>query len=91
MDEKALNEAVKAMDAANARVEEQRKKDSEFARIVAESGPAPGNQLTPQAQQLKDTASEMLTSGTNPSVVADHLRRQMAQNEARNQRRGRGR
>lgn len=84
-----LNEeqVEKARQEAQQRVRDQQARDLDLAKRVANSSPAPGQELTPEAQQLKDAAAEMLDSNTDPSFVAGYVQRKLAQSaQARNQR-----
>jgi hypothetical protein len=81
----------KAQQEAERRVREQKAKDTELAMRVANSSPAPGQELTPEAQQLKDAAADMLDSTNDPSFVAGYVQRKLAQSEqTRRQQRGSG-
>lgn len=81
-----------AQQAAQQAAEDKRAADTELALRVAHSTPAPGQELTPEAQQLKDAAADMLDSTNDPSFVAGYVQRKLAQTEqTRKQQRGGGR
>jgi hypothetical protein len=80
----------KARQEKEQRVRDQQAQDLDLAMRVANSSPAPGQELTPEAQQLKDAATAMLET-TDPSFVADYVRRTLARNEqTRRDQRGSG-
>ena len=78
-----LNEAQveQARQEAEQRRRDQLAADTELAQRVASSSAAPGQELTPEAQQLKGAAAEMLESGTDPGFVAGYLQRKQAQTQ----------
>ena len=69
----------KAQAEAEQRVRDQQARDLDLARRVADSSAAPGQQLTPEAEQLKKAAAEMLDSGTDASFVAGYVQRKLEQ------------
>jgi len=79
----------KARAEAEQRVRDQQARDLDLAMRVASSSPAPGQELTADAEQLKNAAAEMLDSGTDASFVAGYVQRKLEQ--TRNQQRGGGR
>lgn len=89
-----LNEknVKQAQEEQQRRLEEQRARELEVARNAAFGTAAPGQTLTPEAEQIQNAAREMLTSGTDPGLVAGYVEKKRAETEqARKQQRGGGR